>query len=116
MGKRRGGESATVFGMAPVTDHKELIENGYLAVELAREVRARHRRTSKPDDPERVRDLDLARNAIQEAMRPIRSEIGRAIFDPATSQAERRREKMRNVSAELQAERRKLWKLSNVNS
>ena len=108
-----GGESAIVF-VVPSLDHRQLIEDGRQAVLLAQDVRVRHRRSSKPDDPARVRDLTAAREAVRAAMRPIRSEMGRAIFDPATAQAERARERLRDMSAQLQAERRRLWKLSNV--
>lgn len=99
-----------------LSDHKQLIDDARAATFLAREVRARHRRASKMDDPARMRDIALARTAIQDAMRPIRSEMGRAIFDPATARVERSRNRLRSASLDLQAERRKLWKLGNVSS
>ena len=81
------------------------------AVANARAVRAYHaRRTSKQSD-QRARDIEVALARLREAMRPLKSEIGRFPYGPQTGNAEANRDAIREASREIQVERRKLWKM-----
>lgn len=83
------------------------------AVANARAVRAYHaRRTSKQSD-QRTRDIDVALARLREAMAPLKSEIGRFPYGPQTARAEANREAIREASAAIQIERRKLWKMKD---
>ena len=46
-------------------------------------------------------------------MKPIRSEIARFPYGPQTDTAEANREKLRNLSKQIQGERRRLWKMQD---
>jgi hypothetical protein len=82
-----------------------------LAVANAQEVRAHHRKRTIKGDRQRRHDLTLAIKRVKAAMKPLRSEIGKFPYGPQTDQAEANREKIRQASAALQRERRKLWKM-----
>lgn len=96
--------------MAKFQTHQSMIENAEAAVKHAQEIRAYHRKRSKPGDKQRDVDIRHALTKVRAAMRPIRSQLGRAPYDNSADAAERRVE-LRAISEKLQAERRKLWKL-----
>lgn len=87
------------------------LEKAAAAVSFARQVRAFHRRRTDVRSTQRLDDLNAALDRIAEAMRPIRSEIGRFPYGPQTEQAERNRQQIRDLSEQLQRERRKVWKM-----
>lgn len=82
-----------------------------LAVAHAKDVRVSHRRRSVKTDRQRLHDLTLAFERVKDAMLPLRSEIGKFPYGPQTDQAEENRKTIREASAALQRERRKLWKM-----
>lgn len=82
-----------------------------LAVANAREVRAHHRKRTLRNDRQRRHDLTLAFRRVKAAMVPLRSEIGRFPYGPQTDTADANRQAIREASAALQRERRKLWKM-----
>lgn len=86
-----------------------------LAVANAQEVRALHRRRTERTDRQRQHDLTLALRRVKAAMGPLRSEIGKFPYGPQTDIAEENRVKIREASAALQRERRKLWKMLQTN-
>jgi len=81
------------------------------AVDNARRVRAYHRRRTEKRSPQRRADITVARDRLKEAMRPLKSAIGQFPYGPQTVAAEENREAIREMSAAIQAERRKLWKM-----
>jgi hypothetical protein len=81
------------------------------AVQHAQAVRAFHRKRSRRGSTQREADIQIALDRIKAAMRPLRSEIGRFSYGPQTNTAEHNREMIRKLSRQLQAERRKLWKM-----
>ncbi len=81
------------------------------AVEYAQTVRSAHRRRSDPTSIQRLSDVDEGLRRIKRAMRPIRSMIGAFPYGPPGPEAEKNRQILRDVSSELQSERRKLWKM-----
>ncbi len=89
-----------------------LIENAQNAVDSALRVRQFHRRRTEKSSPQREADIRLALARIKAAMRPLKTEIGRFSYGPASDTAEENRQRIRAASAALQAERRKLWKMS----
>jgi hypothetical protein len=91
----------------PQTD----MENAEAAVENARRVRAYHRRRTEKRSPQRRDDIMVARARLKEAMRPLKSAIGKFPYGPQTTTAEENRETIRQMSAAIQVERRKLWKM-----
>lgn len=82
-----------------------------LAVTNAQEVRAFHRKRSGRSDRQRIHDLTLALKRVKAAMSPLRSEIGKFPYGPQTDVAAQNRQAIREASAALQRERRKLWKM-----
>lgn len=82
-----------------------------LAVTNAQEVRAYHRKRSERTDRQRRHDLELALKRVKSAMLPLRSEIGKFPYGPQTDAAAENRQAIREASAALQRERRKLWKM-----
>lgn len=90
---------------------RNIIEEADAAVKFAQQVRKFHRRRTDKRNGQRAADLDLATERVREAMRPLKSEIGRFPFGPQTTTAEENRQAIRDASAALQAERRKLWKM-----
>lgn len=77
----------------------------------ARSVRRVHRRRTERGDPQRETDLDLALERLRSAMAPLRRQIGKFPYGPESAVAEQNRAVIRTLSSELQAERRKLWKM-----
>jgi hypothetical protein len=83
------------------------------AVEHAQRVRRTHARRTERTTPQRVVDIDMALARLHEAMRPLKSEIGKFRYGPVTPEAEENRTKIRDASESIQRERRKLWKMKN---
>lgn len=84
------------------------------AVVFAAQTRRYHRRRTRKESEQRAQDIERALDRIREAMRPLRREIGRFTYGAQTAQADRNRDRIRQLSAALQAERRKLWKMRNT--
>jgi hypothetical protein len=91
---------------------KDAIDEAASAVAYAQQVRAFHRRRTGRSSNQRETDITLALTRIREAMAPLRVQIGRFPYGPQTDLAEHNRDVIREASAALQAERRKLWKMS----
>ena len=81
------------------------------AVEFAQQVRASHRRRTDKKSPQRAEDIGTALKMLKEAMKPLRSRIGRFASEPLTVGLQERRAPIYAASLALQAERRKLWKM-----
>jgi hypothetical protein len=90
---------------------KDAIETAEAAVAFAQQTRRFHRRRTERGSKQRCADIELALVRLKEAMRPLKSEIGRFPYGPQTTVAEGNREKIRVASAAIQGERRKLWKM-----
>jgi hypothetical protein len=88
------------------TERAAAITEAWAAVKHAREVRERHARRTDRGTRQREADLRIARRGIDEAMKPLRSEIGRSAYCHVEREAE-----IREASKALQTERRKLWKM-----
>jgi hypothetical protein len=95
---------------------QDCIERAEAAVAYAQQVRRIHRRRSKKSSTQRNEDIELALTRIKAAMAPLRSEIGRFPYGPATDTAERNRKKIREASTSLQRERRKLFKMRSADA
>lgn len=93
------------------TERDTAIKEASAAVRLAREVRQRHARRTDRGTPQREADLRLARQRLDDAMKPLRSEIGRSAYSNVP-----REEEIRKASQAIQSERRKLWKMQNRRS
>lgn len=93
---------------------KGIIEGAEAAAAYAQQVRAFHRRRTKVNSTQRSEDIERALKRIRDAMDPLRSEIGRFPYGPQTDIAEANREAIRQASAALQRERRKLWKMKRA--
>ena len=106
---RRCGTVLPMPAQLPLDAMKE----AELAVANAQDVRAAHRKRSERSDRQRQHDLYLALYRVKEAMKPLRSEIGRFPYGPQTDIAAENRQKIRDASKALQRERRKLWKMLN---
>jgi hypothetical protein len=81
------------------------------AVMNAQRVREFHRRRTEKTSKQRLQDIDLALTRLREAMKPLKSMLGTFQYGPATQAAELNREAVREASAAIQRERRKLWKM-----
>jgi hypothetical protein len=92
---------------------ESFIAEADLAVQAAQEVRDFHRKRTARDDVQRVADIEIALERIKNAMRPLRSEIGRFPKQPPTTNNLERQGRIREASLALQRERRKLWKMKN---
>lgn len=88
-----------------------IIESAERAIENAQRVRRYHRRRTERNSLQRKTDIEVALERLREAMKPLRSEIGRFAYGPATETAENNRAVIRARSAAIQSERRKLWKM-----
>jgi hypothetical protein len=82
------------------------IENGHKVVEQARLAREDLRKTYKPGTKERERVIEKTLRAIDEAMRPIRSAIGRIAWGATEYE-----DALREISSLLQYERKQLKKM-----
>lgn len=90
------------------------INDAASAVAYAQQVRRFHARRTAATSKQRAADIELALTRLKEAMRPLRTEIGRFPYGPQTTVAEANRQAIRDASAQIQKERRKLWKLRNT--
>lgn len=88
------------------------IEAAEAAIQFARLVRKTHARRSHKTSARRIADIQIARQRLKETMRPLRTYIGQFPVGPQTSIAEANRERIRETSRLMQAERRKLTKMS----
>lgn len=94
----------------PAVLPQEAIDGADASVAFARQVRRFHAKRGRTS-PQRAEDIERALSRLREAMGPLRSEIGRFPYGPQTSVAEANRQKIREASAAIQRERRKLWKM-----
>lgn len=92
----------------------DVIEDAEAAVAFARQVRKFHARRTHRNHAQRVEDINIALARLKEAMKPLRSEIGRFPYGPQTTIAENNRERIREASDAIQRERRKLWKMRSA--
>lgn len=90
---------------------KGAIDSAEAATLLAQQVRRFHRRRTEKRADQRKQDIEAALQRLKDAMGPLRSEIGRFPYGPQTDAAEANRQRIREASAALQRERRKLWKM-----
>lgn len=88
-----------------------VLENAEAAVVFAQAVRSTHRRRTNKTSKQRKDDIALALTRLREAMAPLRSEIGKFPYGPQTGAAEKNRQAIRDASAAIQRERRKLFKM-----
>jgi hypothetical protein len=91
-----------------------ILAAGESAVRYAQQVRSFHRRRTERDSMQRRHDLMAATDRIAEAMKPIRSLIGKFPHWEASPANVARMESIREMSVRLQAERRKLWKMKQA--
>lgn len=89
----------------------QIIDGADRAIENAQRVRRFHRRRTERNSMQRKTDIEVALQRLKEAMGPLRTEIGRFPYGPQTDAAEENREAIRERSAAIQSERRKLWKM-----
>jgi hypothetical protein len=78
------------------------------AVLHAQRVRQAHRRRTSKGAPQREDDIRLALERLKDAMRPLRSYIGRL---PFSQPPDHEVLSVRVASLMIQKERRKLWKM-----
>jgi len=97
--------------LMPTELPKADVRKAVAARDHARSVRRVHRRRTDRGDPQREQDLDLALEKLKSAMGPIRRHIGKFPYGPQTGTAAKNRQIIQEVSDEMQAERRKLWKM-----
>lgn len=88
-----------------------VLKEAEAAVRFAQTVRERHRRRTERDNPTRASDIRVALSRLKRAMKPLRSEIGRFAHGPHNEVAQKNRQAIRDASASIQRERRKLWKM-----
>jgi hypothetical protein len=81
------------------------------AVRHAQMVRKFHRRRSQRGSSQREADLQEARDRLRSAMKPLRSYLGRASSSAQTNYNADLHERVREASASMQRERRKLHKM-----
>lgn len=93
---------------------QNVIDTAEAAAAFAAQTRRYHARRTQKNSQQRQDDIEGALGRIREAMKPLRSEIGRFPYGPQTDLAESNRERIRELSAALQAERRKLWKMQRA--
>lgn len=93
---------------------KGAIEAADAAVAFAAQVRRYHRRRTDPRSEQRRDDIARARERLREAMKPLKSEIGRFAYGPQTTLAEANRQAILKASDAIQRERRKLWKMQQT--
>lgn len=93
---------------------EQAVNEARLAVQNAQEVRTYHRKRTLRGDSQRQLDLSLAYKRVHTAMKPLRSHIGKFPYGPQTEIAANNRQIIREASAALQKERRKLWKMLNA--
>lgn len=96
----------------PQTERTEMLDEAVAAVRHAQRVRQTHRRRSDKSSKQRQRDIEMALTRLREAMKPIRSELGRfPTGSPDTPRHRKYRADVKEASAAVQRERRKLFKM-----
>ena len=105
-------------GTLPVMDESEdtlqdQIASAWAAVAAAKRVREHHRRRTDKRSKQRAQDIEVALNRIRDAMAPLRSYLGRFPYVPQTEVTRIEYDDVSDASRALQAERRKLWKMSH---
>lgn len=102
-------------GMVPyVKRHeKRLLKTAESAVAIAQQTRKKYARRAANSE-KRTADIQSALDGLRDAMAPIRSEIGKYAYFQVNDESEDVRDMVRSASASIQAERRKLWKMSRV--
>lgn len=95
----------------PATLPQPELDEAALACSHAHSVRALHRRRTEKGSAQREEDIRLALERLREVMRPLRSHIARFPTGPQTEAADANRAAIRKMSAAVQRERRKLWKM-----
>ena len=78
------------------------------AATIAADARVSLRRRTQPGDPERAEAIERALSNLAAAMTPLRSAIGRLVWEPLPDALEQR---LRDASARCQYERRQLRKM-----
>jgi hypothetical protein len=92
----------------PETSLDSILAAGEHSLEEAREAREALRKVTEPGDESREFRLAEARTLIDDAMVPIRSLIGKLIWEPRPAAEERA---LRDLSKRLGAERRRIKKM-----
>lgn len=82
-----------------------------LAARHAKDVRLYHARRSPKGSKQREHDLAEASERLKKAMKPLRSWLGQATAKEPTATHEEITKRVREASKELQAQRRRLWKM-----
>jgi hypothetical protein len=93
----------------PIDDELVVAE---AAVRHAQMVRRFHARKSPRGSAQRQADLQEARERLRTAMKPLRSYLGRAAYKNATNYNADLHDRVRETSAAMQKERRKLHKMA----
>lgn len=96
--------SGTLYEMPIEEPLKDTLARADLAVQNAQSVRKMHARKKLK---RREKDLELALQRLKAAMKPVRHQIARQAYLPSTAEGG----KLRKASADLQRERRKIWKM-----
>lgn len=95
----------------PKKPDPDILAEAEAAVKHALRVRRTHARRTEKGSKQRVRDVTMAIQRLHEAMKPLRSEIGRYAHGPQTEDRRKAHERYRAASAAIQGQRRKLWKM-----
>lgn len=92
-------------------DFNEELTEARAAVAHAQDVREAHRKRSKRGSHSREQAILGALERLRDAMRPLRHYQGQVAYTHRKL-VEEQYEALREVSAAMQAERRKLWKMA----
>jgi hypothetical protein len=90
----------------------QVIPEAEAAVRYAQQVREQHRRRTERGSTKREADIALALERLKDAMRPLRSAIGRMTY-PSSGISMETQDQIRVASDAIQRERRKLWKMQD---
>lgn len=97
--------------LVPAELPKQALDDAAAAIAFAQGVRAVHRRRSAKTSKQRQADIEIALARLKDAMRPLKSAIGKFPYGPQTDAAEDNRQAIREASLAIQRERRKLFKM-----
>lgn len=97
----------TLYEMPIDTPMDDILTEAKRAVEFAQSVRKAHARKSKKGTKRREKDIQVALDRLKTAMKPVRHQMSRMPYLPETVD----KKGIREASASLQRERRKLWKM-----
>jgi hypothetical protein len=87
------------------------LDTARAAVRNAVNVRNHHKRRTRKGDEQREKDIALALERLKDSMKPLRRAIAQFPYDVQTDAAEEKRGVVRALSADIQAQRRRLWKM-----